>query len=161
MKLIKTNLYRTKIDTPWHLSAGNIINDIIRSESIDYDAYPDLYEPIYEFEGTDKHVCLGDKVWRIDNKGYGATVRSVSLSPVHINNDIDLFPTSDLAEEYLYTMEEKRDKTYSQQSIYGALEDIALFSNIDIEKESVSEIKRKVSIINKRAKDALNELNNG
>ena len=155
MKLIKTEKYKVKIENPW-LTKGEVFNkDVIGG---DVEDYPEVFQELYQFEGLEEYYCLGDVLWRVVTKNYIDTVKSVGFSLTHLDQNIEIFPTKELAEEFLAQKENKRTERYSQSSIYNCLEYIALFSNKDIDKLTIKEIKDDLVVINNQANHALNQL---
>ena len=154
MKLIKTEKYKVKINTPW-IDKGDITKPTYQ---IACELYPDLFQPLYAFKELDKYYCLGDTLWRVTTKNYEDTVKTVMFSEAHLSNNIELFPTRELAEQFLAQKESKRVERYSQSSIWNCLESIALFSNKNIDDLTVKEIKENLAIINRQANNALKQL---
>ena len=154
MKLIKTEEYKVKIQTPWY-DKGDVVNPTYQ---IACELYPDLFEPLYQFVGVDKYLALNEPIWRIRTRNYVDTVISVSLTELHLSGNIELFPTRELGEQFLAQKESKRTERYSQSSIYNCLETVALFAKTDIDELTVKEIKDNLAVINNQAKHALNQL---
>ena len=109
MKLIKTEKYKVKIKTPWY-DKGDVVSP---TNQVACELYPDLFQPLYQFEGLEEYYCLGDTLWRVTTKNYIDTVKTVAFSLVHLEQDIELFPTKELAEEFLAQKESKRTERYT------------------------------------------------
>lgn len=155
MKLIKTQRYKVKIETPQY-TKGEIIYD--PTAPVACQSYPDLFQPLYEFEDLTEYYCLGDTLWRIATKNYEDTVKTVMFSEAHLSGNIELFPTKELAEQFLAEKESKIVEKYSQSSIWNCLEYIALFSNKNTDDLTVKAIKENLAVINNQANIALKQL---
>lgn len=155
MKLIKTEKYKVKIQTPWYDKGDVLYEPMVQ---IACELYPDLFQPLYQFEKLDKYYCIGDTLWRIKTKNYDDIVASVNLTELHLSGNIELFPTKELAEQFLAQKENKRTERYSQSSIWNCLEYIALFSNKNTDDLTVKEIKENLAVINNQVNNALKQL---
>ena len=82
----------------------------------------------------------------------------MKLSDVHIEGDIEIFPSAESARETLRETEKIREKKYKSNSIYEAFEKILLFSKTDVDKSSPTELKRILENIKGYAETAFNEL---
>ena len=151
MKIKPTEAYLVKIDSPW-ASKGEVRQEEYCSK------YPEIFARQYVFEGTSWHITLGDKIWREDTKTYERTPKAIQFTEAHLNCDFEVFPTKEECEKYIAEKEAKREKTYSQHSIYDAIEKIQLFSSVDFDKLSFNELKNKFQYINQTAKEALKTL---
>lgn len=153
MKLTKTGLYKTKTSIP-----GFEIGTIFSGDAvINIDDYPHIFTPIFKFE-DDTKVALGDKVFRVDSAKQ--IVKAIHLTPIHLEEDFELFPTAELADKELEKQREKMGMVYSQQALYSAVEHIhTVTRNVELDDMKLSEIKKKLEAINVQAKFALDVLN--
>lgn len=154
MQLKKTNKFRVIVDAPM-FKKGNITNN---TNMVTCEQYPEVFQPLYQFEGVQDYFAFGDTIWRIATKGYDEIAKAVIFSEAHLGGQIRLFPSKELAECFLNEKETKRTEKFSQQSVYQALEYIALFSKVDLEGKTVKEIRDNFEKINNLAKTALENL---
>ena len=146
MKLELTNKFRVIQTVPGY-AQGDIMVD---EQCINY---PSVFTPLYKFP-TGEFFAKGDVIWRINN----GDVKFVKLSDVHIEGDIEIFPSAESARETLRETEKIREKKYKSNSIYEAFEKILLFSKTDVDKSSPTELKRILENIKGYAETAFNEL---
>jgi len=152
MKLEKTNKFRAIYSTPW-TDEAHIYDQPLPGDF--YENYPHLFAPLYKFP-TGELVAKNDAVWRINSND----VKSVKLSDVHIEGDVEIFPSAESAREAIEKTEKIREKKYKTHSIYDAVEKILLFSKRDVDTSTPAEIKKTLENIRGYAETAFNELKN-
>ncbi len=149
MKLIKTNTYRVRRDTPEH-SIG-----MIRHKELipDIDMYPHIFTPIYEFEDGFQ-IGLGEPIYRIDYDKQ--LIKTVQLSPNHLEGRFELFSTKEKAEKALKDWRQNIHKKYDNKELYKMVEYIYITTiNLKVEELSIAEIKKKLEYIHQQANMAL------
>ncbi len=141
---MKTNLIKSKINTPW-CNKGDVIE---ASEEYNAQLYPDVFSDVYRLlDGTE--VSFGDTVWRITEKGYYKIIKSVLFSEAHTKSDsIEIFSSKSSAEKELERLLDESNKFIESDSLKQAIRKVREISNIkDIESLSLKDIKAKFELI--------------
>lgn len=150
--LTKTNKFRVDTPNPW-MEKGKIVNSTNKIECGDY---PHIFSPLYRYKDTDVLLAEGDLVYRIISKKGEEIVKAVKLSEPHLEGEIELFVSSDDAEEKLRERHQNRQKRYQNQSLYYFVENIKLLStHKGITTMTIIEIEETLDHIKNMASNAL------
>lgn len=92
--IVKTNKFRVKIDVPLYAKDEIVVKCF--PPGIQYEDFPDVFEPVYKLEDGSER-CIGDHIWR--SKNY--EVKSTLFSIIHITQDTPIFGSKKACEKWL------------------------------------------------------------
>lgn len=154
-------VFKVVQDVPY-FSKGTISCDLVFPKEFDkldfFLKYPKIFSQVYRTV-DDVEVCLGDTVYRIVKKDWNWTLKTIQLTETHLDGSFSLYGDLEVAKKEIVRLEALVDKQSKIQYKKEIVDDIILLSDVDFEKVSLNDLKRKIESINRLAKQLKNSNN--